>query len=225
MIAKMSLDSAKALGKNKLITKVGTRNKQVVLLVSVDNTNIQEAIEFSFGNKNIASLIYEGTEHHFSMLSSLDTKGLYICKVEQVASDVTEQDIVELLNVLPDWVTLVVDLPEDYNNMEFIYNICKSHSRVRFTGGYFFELEGCNLGICDTAILDKLGLKGDGELIRKGHCSALEVVDSDDIVITVATTKERVSTSSGSKEPKKKTLMFSELLFGKPSAFGTSGGL
>lgn len=227
MIAKINLEGAKSYPRNsRLITKVGNRNKVVVFEVSVDNTDIQEAIDFASGNKNIVSLVYEGTEQYFMMLSELNSKGVNIAKVERVSMDVDEQYIVELLKILPSWATLVVDLPEEFNNMEFICNICSKFDRVRFSGGYLFDMKGARLGICGKDVLEPLGIKCSEDLIKTGDCCALDVVDASDIEIAVATSKDKVSTSSGTKSaPKQKTMMFSDFLFGSAPAFGESSGL
>lgn len=227
MIAKTNLEGAKAYPRNsKLITKVGNRNKIVVFEVSVDNTDIREAVDFAYGNKNVVSLVYEGTEQYFMMLSELDSKGVNIAKVERVSMDVDEPYIVELLKILPAWATLIVDLPEEFNNMEFICNICSKFDRVRFTGGYLFDMQGARLGICGKDTLEPLGIKGSEDLIKTGDCCALDVVDATDIKIAVATSRDKISTSSGTKSaPKQKTLMFSEFLFGGAPAFGESSGL
>lgn len=227
MIAKINLEGAKSFPRNsKLITKVGNRNKIVVFEVSVDNTDICEAVDFACGNKNIVSLVYEGTEQYFTMLSELDSKGVNIAKIERVSLDVDEAYIAELLKVLPAWATLIVDLPEDFNNMEFVYNVCSKFDRVRFSGGYLFDMSGVRLGICGKDTLESLGIKGLDDLIKTGDCCALEVVDANDIEISVATAKDKVSTSSGTKSsPKQKTMLFSEFLCGGAPAFGESSGL
>lgn len=224
MLVKIDLDEAKAFGRNRLITKVGNKKKQVLMMINVDNTNIKDAIEFAVGNPSVSALIYEGTEQYFSLLSELDTKGVYICKVEQFGDDVSEEGINQLLEILPKWATLVVDLPEEYKNMEFICSMCEKHPRVRFSGGYLFNFKDSRLGICGDDILDKLGVKGDVGLIRSGDCCGLPVVNYGDIEISVATAKDKVSTSGEKSPAKKKTISFGEL-FGGSSSFGSVGGL
>lgn len=224
MIAKISLDEAKALGRNKLVTKVGNKKKVVVLEISVDNTNIKDAIDFAVGNNSVASLVYEGTEQHMQMVTELDTKGVHICRVEQVADDVSESDIIKLLQIIPNWASLVVDVPEDYKNMEFICNMCAKYPRVRFSGGYLFNFKECRLGICGDDILDKLGVKSDAGLIRTGMCCGLPVVCSNDIEITIATSKDKISTGGDKPAVKKKTVMFSSM-FNGASNFGSVGTL
>lgn len=224
MLAKISLYEAKAFGRNKLFTKVGNRKKAVLLEVSVDNTNIREAIEFAQGNPSVAALVYEGTEQHLQMISELDTKGTHICVVEQVADDVSEADILKFLDVLPAWASLVVDVPEDYKNMEFICDICSKHPRVRFSGGYLFNFKDCRLGICGDDLLDKLGVKPEVGLIRTGDCCGLPVVCAGDIEISIATAKDKVSSGGEKSAPKKKTVMFSSM-FNGASNFGSVGTL
>ena len=225
MVAKIGLDEAKLYGSNRLVTKVGNRNKAVLLEISVDNTNIKDAVEFACGNNSVAALVYEGTEQHMMMVSELDTKGVHICKVEQVASDVSESDILKLLNVLPKWASLVVEVPEDYKNMEFICNMCAKYPQVRFIGGYLFNFSECRLGICGDDVLDKLGVKSSGSMIRTGDCCGLPVVCAEDIEISVATSKDKISSGSGEKSaPKKKTVMFSSM-FNGASSFGSVGAL
>lgn len=225
MLVRIDLDDAKSFGRNRLITKVGNKKKQVLMMINVDNTNIKDAIDFAVGNSSVAALVYEGTEQYFSLLSELDTKGVYICKVEQFGDDVSEEGIRQLLEILPKWATLVAELPEEYKNMEFICNMCEKYPRVRFSGGYLFNFKDCKLGICGDDILEKLGVKGDVGLIRTGDCCSLPVVNFGDVEISVATAKDRVSTGSGEKSPaKKKTISFGEL-FGGSSAFGSVGSL
>ena len=224
MLAKISLDEAKAFGRNKVVTKVGNRKKVVLFEVSVDNTNIKDAIEFAVGNSSVAALVYEGTEQHLQMVSELDTKGVNICKVEQVADDVSEADIMKLLQIIPTWASLVVDVPEDYKNMEFICNMCEKYPRVRFSGGYLFNFKDCRLGICGDDTLEKLGVKPDVGLVRTGDCCSLPVVCAGDIEITIATAKDKISSGGEKSAPKKKTVMFSSM-FNGASSFGSVGTL
>lgn len=225
MLVRVDFEDAKSFGRNKLITKVGNKKKQVLLLVSVDNTNIREAVDFAVGNPSVASLVYEGTEQYFSLISELDTKGVYICKVEQVGEDVSEESIAELLQILPAWATLVVELPETYKNMEFICKMCEKYPRVRFSGGYLFNFSDARLGICGDDVLEKLNSKPDVGLIREGDCCGTPVVNFNEVEISIATAKDRVSTGSSEKSsPKKKTISFGDL-FGGNSAFGSVGSL
>ena len=224
MLAKISLDEARSYGRSRLVTKVGNKKKVVLFEVSVDNTNIKDAIDFAVGNNNVAALVYEGAEQYLQMVSELDTKGVYICKVEQVAEDVSETDIVKLLQILPDWASLVVDVPEDYKNMEFICNMCEKYPRVRFSGGYLFNFKDCKLGICGDDILEKLEVKSELGLVRTHECCGLPVVCAEDIEISVATVKDKISTGGEKSTQKKKTIMFSSM-FGGASSFGSVGSL
>ena len=224
MLAKISLYEAKAFGRNKLVTKVGNRKKAVLLMVSVDNTNIREAIDFASGNPSVASLVYEGTEQHLQMVSELDTKGVHICRVEQVADDVSEADILKFLEILPAWASLVVDVPEDYKNMEFICEMCTKYPRVRFSGGYLFNFKSSRLGICGDDIVDKLGVKPEVGLVRTGDCCSLPVVCAGDIEIAIATAKDKISSGGEKSATKKKTIMFSSM-FNGASNFGSVGSL
>lgn len=224
MIAKISLEDAKKFGRSKLITKVGNKKKVVLFEISVDNTNIKDAIEFSVGNNNVASLVYEGAEQHMQMINELDTRGVHICRVEQVADDVSETDIVKLLQVIPSWASLVVDVPEDYKNMEFICDMCNRYPRVRFSGGYLFNFKDCRLGTCGDDILSKLGVKPEEGLVRTGMCCGLPVVYSSEIEISVATGKDKVSSGSERHAVKKRTVMFSSM-FNGTSNFGSVGTL
>ena len=71
--------------------------------------------------------------------------------------DINELSIQFALNTMPDWVILAVKTPSDYSDMRFVSYISKKYKNVRFCGGKFIRLQGCNVGcICRENIPDKI---------------------------------------------------------------------
>lgn len=130
-----------------------------------------------------------------SGLLGLDTKGVYVGVPYDFGMDVTESDIENVLNELPEGVTMIIKLPEEYCNMEFVYNMSIKYNRVRFCGGDLLNIPRCNIGCCGNDVAERKGIKLKSVTLRKIGCGcALKVLDSKDVeLVTGVETKTKTA--------------------------------
>lgn len=206
-------------GKN-VTTKIGSKKHQVLFRVEVDDFSLVQAIEHSKNDKNVLMLDFAGTEN-FIKSCSVDASGKipYVGVRVEVGLNLTEQDIVNMLAVYPEWVTLVIKLPDEYKDMQFLYEMCKKYNRIRFCGGHTFNIDGCRLGCCGLDLIEKLDIKVNNvNYIHQGCSCALESFDITDVELVVSQKAERSSNTGSSKSksksstPKKSKAVFSDLL-------------
>lgn len=210
-------DIAEYKGKN-VSTKIGSKKHQVLFRLEVDDFSLLGAIEHAKNDKNVVMIDFAGTEN-FIKSCSIDTTGKipYVGVRVEVGLNLTEEDIINLLNVYPEWVTLIIKLPDEYKDMQFLYEMCQKYSRLRFCGGHTFNIDGCRLGCCGLDMVEKLDIKvNNTNYIHQGCSCALESFDITDVELVVTQKAERNSNTGSSKSksstPKKPKAVFSDLL-------------
>lgn len=191
-IVKTDLERAKEYTGKGVATMVGSKKHTVVFRVSVDDFTLEEAVSLYKRDRNIVMLDYVGTLEYLSTCSEALFDGVYVGRKIDVGSDVFQEDIEGVLSKLPQGVTLVVGLPDDYSDMEFVYNMSHKYPNVRFCGGNLFLLEGCNIGCCDSKVLSRASLKyKDIGLIRQGCGCDLQVLVGSEIELVETSKGER----------------------------------
>ena len=217
VIVRTSFDVAKQYKGKGVVTKVGNKNHNVFFKVIVDDFSIEEALQ---GNdSNIVMYDYQGTTTNPTYLG-IDSTDLYIAKSYEYGNDLSENDILEVLNEVPQGVTPIIKLPNDYKNFEFVCRMCDKYPRLRFCGGIMFCADGCRIGCCGRDILDNAGIKySDNNNIKEGCACALDIISDEGIELTVTEKKVRAERKKSSKSSsggvkKQKTKMFGDLLGG-----------
>lgn len=216
VIVKTSYDNAKQYRGKGVATKIGSKNHNVFFKAIVDDFTIEEALQNS--DSNIVMYDYQGTTTNPIYLG-IDSTDLYIAKSYEYGNDITENDIIEVLNEVPNGVTPIIKLPEDYKDFEFVCRMCDKYSRIRFCGGIMFCAEGCRIGCCGRDVLNDAGIKySDSNSIKEGCACALDIMSDEGLELVV--TEKKVKSASKSKKAsggtakKQKTKMFGDLLGG-----------
>lgn len=191
-------------GKN-ISTKVGNKKQQVLFRVEADDFSLVQAIEHSRVDKNVVMIDFAGTDNYIkSCVLSNETNVPYIGVPVEVGLNLTESDIANMLMGYPEWVTLIIKLPDEYKDIQFLTEMCHKYPRIRFCGGYTFNIDGCRVGCCGKDIVEKLDIKlGNLDYIHQGCSCAFETVSFNDIEIVATQKAERSSNTGGNKNKSK----------------------
>lgn len=221
VIANVGYDIALQYKNKQLSTKIENKKSKLYLRLLCDDFNLYESIELAKSCPSVICLEYQGmlnNEKYLALTENLVGK-VYITRVYQHGNDINESDIEGLLNENPSPVTVCIGLPEDYVNLKFVQQMCRTYPRVRFFGGSLFPISGVRLGCIGSDIM----LKHIPKFTPKDYGFATVdvcpnyAIETLEVEATDKPVKERkISTgSSSSSEPKqhkvKKTLMFADI--------------
>lgn len=218
IICKVDYSTALKYKGLNLKAKYNGKKHQVCLKVVCDDFTLQECIELAKSSPSIVMLEYQGLETNKSYLD-LKPCGVYIGKVFDLGNNFTRDDIVSIDTDTPDGVVPIIHLPDDFNNIEFIWKLSKEFNRIRFCGGYLFNIEGIKIGAVGSDILSSGNFKlNSEESIYQGIDDVIEQADISILDIETTATKSE-STKSLNKSPKsapkkKQSVSFANLLFG-----------
>ena len=125
-------------------TKYKGREKSHYIRFIVDEYSIQSALEKVRDNKWVVALDYEGDISYLNNVKykEYDKPVIVFREIEKVTEDI----IRELMKSVPFWVRVAVKTPGDFNDMRVIFNLSKKYPNIRFCGGKFLRLDGCNIG-------------------------------------------------------------------------------
>lgn len=182
VIVRTDLDRAKSFYGKGALTKYANKEQQVLFRVTVDDFNFEEALECYKNDANIVMLEYEGTDDYLENVSKEKCAGVYITKCVDVGTDVMDKDIDKIMLSIPSCIVVVIRLPQEFNDMKFIKDMCDKYSNIRFCGGTIFRLDGVRVGCCGADILHKYKIK-DKDYIKMG-CSCAIPVLSDKVELT-----------------------------------------
>lgn len=193
-----------------LSTKYNNKKQKVYLKLNCDDLTLADCLELARLSKNIVMINYQGIDTNVTYLSLTEDSGIYIGKVIDFGNNITLEDIQRIENQVPKGVVPIINLPEDYNNLEFIWRASKKFPRVRFSGGNLFAIEGVKIGQVGVDILSKFETKLDASVYSSdGRTDCVDVVDINTLEITVSAKAEKAprerKSSSGTGTQKKKT--------------------
>lgn len=189
-----------------LSAKYNNKKHKVYLKLDCDDYTLEDSINLARVSKNILMVNYQGLETNPAYLNLTQDNGIYIGRIIDFGNNITEDDIQRLISGVPSGVTPIINLPEDYKDLHFIWSISKKYPKVRFCGGNLFAIDGVKVGAIGVDILDKVEAKYDVEAYNlSGRLDALEDVDINTIEITATSKpdkapKEKKSSSSGTKK-------------------------
>ena len=214
VIVKTSFDNAKQYKGKGVYTKIGNKKHNVYFKVIVDDFSIEEALNTN--DSNIIMYDYQGMTSNPVYLGIEETNS-YIAKTYENGNNITETDIIAVINEVPNGVVPIIKLPDDYKDFEFICKMCDKYSRLRFCGGCMFCAVGCRIGCCGRDVLENAGIKfTDNNYIKEGCACALDIISDEGIELEVTERKikttERKKSSGGAK--RQKTKMFGDLFGG-----------
>lgn len=214
LIVKTSYNEAKRFEHSGVRAKVGNKKHQVYFKVYCDDTDVKDCIELYRSSGNILMLEYQGA---LESIAELDLNGIYIAKVFDFGTNITEDDVLGVSASLRDGLVGVLRVPTEYKDMEFIYNMSQKYSNIRFCGGTTFCLDGCRLGCCGRDIFEKRNVKyDDKQYFHEGCCCAAETVSDTEVELEECKVTKRVGTKSSSNNGgggKKKVALFKDLLY------------
>ena len=212
LLVKTDYETAKKYEFTGVHTKVGNKKHQVFFKVYCDDVTIDECLDLFRSSRNVIMLEYQG---NLSTLAIKDLKGVYITRVFDFGNNITEDDIRDALEQIPDEVTAIIRVPQEYSDMHFVYDISQKYANVRFCGGTMFCFDGCRIGCCGRDILDKNGIKYDkSQYMFEGCSCALETVLSDDVILEEGKAYKSSSNNSGGKKKSvKKSVQMQDLMY------------
>jgi len=216
ILVRGSVEEVKAYRGRKVCTKIGTKKHQVYFRVEVDDFSFEEAVTTLRGSSNVVMFDYSGSEPFIKgYVPNVPIEGICVGVKVPVGADMTVDEVKRLLAEYPSWVTLILQLPEGYKNMELLYNINAKFKNVRFCGGYLFRLDGCKVGCCGADVFASKGITiNDNNLIKDGCGCCMPTMAYEDVELEITTKDERQKSSNGSTLPKKpqKNTLFSSML-------------
>jgi hypothetical protein len=117
------------------------KNVNFFMRIQVDEINIEEALVKFKGNKWVAAFDYVGEP---SFLRTVDIGDRVVIVTKQVEK--IDMNVDFLVNDIDKNLRIVLNLPEDYNDMKLIFEYSAKYPNVRFTGGRLLRLDGCSIG-------------------------------------------------------------------------------
>lgn len=196
VIVKSDLNSAmKYCG--AVSAKIGGKRKRVLFEVPVDELSLPVALESAKRNRNIISLVYEGLDCDISC-EDASKEGVNITWVLPVAGNISVSDISRYVETLPKGMSLTLRFPEDFNDIDFIFELSSAFPDIRICGNTLFSFDGLRVGIVGRDILEKRGIDFDTSVyLVSGECNAIPTLFLDDVTL------EEVSAGGKSKGVRK----------------------
>lgn len=167
VVCGINLDLAKEYDRYSLSTKVEGKKHKVFFKLESGVDELQECINLASKRKDIIYVEYQGD---ITSIESVETNGVSVICSKEVGNNFTDEDIEYALSDLPSGITLVLCLPDDFNNLEMIYKLSKKYPKIRFSGGNLFRLDGLRLGNYDKSLLDTKGIKYGGFSHLTSNC-------------------------------------------------------
>lgn len=217
VIVKTDLDTAKQYCGKSVFAKIKGKKNIAYFRVPVDDFSLAEAVAHAKVNKNILMLAYTGVGFGLKTFDG-SFSGVNIGWLVPVGGNVTEEDIQGYASEAPEGVSVVLQFPSDYKNLEFMCKIMDKYPNVRVCGGCAFCFDDCRFGCCGRDILTRAGIKFDTEdYLREGCSCAVPVIEDSEVSLGVFSGKQgenKNSTKSATGAKKQKAQMFSSLLYG-----------
>ena len=203
-----------------LTTEFENKKHPLFFKLVCDDFTLEDALNLAKVSKNILMLDYRGTASSVVYQTMCKDSGVYVGRLVEFGTDVTEKDIVNLLeSEVPDGVTLIVRVPAEYNDLQFVHYICSKYNNVRFAGGQLFAINGVRLGAIGVDILAGSNIKFSAEcytmcdnidVIKEVEYGTLEITAS--VKSNSGSNKSASSKSSGrSNKGSSKTLRFASI--------------
>lgn len=186
-------------------TKVGGKRKRVLFEVATDEFSLPTALESARKNKNIISLVYEGLDCDVDC-ETASKDGVNVTWVLPVAGNISVSDIARYVETLPKGMSLTLRFPEDFCDMDFIFELSETFPEVRLCGSTLFAFDEMRVGIVGRDILTKRGIEFDTQAyLVSGECNAVPTLDINDITLeeTSAGGKSKGSHKSAKKAKSK----------------------
>ena len=175
-----SVDYSTALGYKgvNLSTKYNNKKHKVYLKLVCDDLTLLDGVELAKASKNILMVEYRGLDTNPSYMTLTQDTGVYIGRVVDFGNNITVEDIERTINDIPSGITPIINLPDDFKDIQYLWKLSKQFPRVRFSGGYLFAIDGVKIGAIGVDILSKLDIKFDeSSYLLNSTLDVLEDVD------------------------------------------------
>ena len=160
-------------------TKYKGKEKSHYIRFIVDEYSLQPALDRVRENKWVVGLDYEGD---ISFLQNIQykEKDKSVIVIREL-KDVNETTVRNIIKKIPIWVRVVIYTPEDFSDMKFIFEMSKKYPNLRFSGGKFLRLEGCNIGCITKEDIPKKVAESKIDYFTKGCSCIIKTVDIEDV--------------------------------------------
>lgn len=202
MIVKLKYEDVKG---NTLKVDVDGKETMCYMRVAVNSDNVIEAVSALKGYKNVVAFDYTGD---IQTLEGLETYNTPICV--KYTLDVVDNTIDDIMASVPETVRVIIGVPSDFCNMQVIEEYSNKYQNIRFCGGHFIRLEGCNIGCIGVEDIPRKIHANRIKLECRGCACAYENTDINDFDIVTFTNevlpvKEPKVGKVKEKEPKAPT--------------------
>ncbi len=183
-----------------LSAKYNGKKHRVYIKLRCDDTNIKDGVSFASRDKGV--LLVEYQAHQLGVVSGLEIPSNVNVVIRQdFGNNIEEAGVSAFASQAVDGMECVIHLPDDFDDIRFVYDMCMKYSNIRFLGGNLFRLDGCRLGYFDEGLLEKHGVKyKPGSLMTANAEDVIPVVPKDDIEIEVSSKQEKKSNGSTKKK-------------------------
>lgn len=224
MLVRADYDTVSKYRGRSVYTLVGSKKQKVYFVLICDDLNLAESINLAKASKNILMVEYQGLVNNEVYQNINTNQGIYIGVVRDFGCNISEEDIIGVLDEVPEGITPIFNVPVDFKDLNFVWKMCNKYSRIRFSGGTLFNINGVRLGRIGVDILESEKIKFSMDCYKLvGTLDVMEVISSDGLVfesggkVESKTPKSSTKSSSSEKKSKssggsKKTVMFSDLL-------------
>lgn len=218
IICSVDYDTALKYKGQKLSAKYEGKSNKVYLRLNSDDFTLKDCIELAKSSSNILMVNYKGLLANQTYLSLSKDVGVYVGRIIDFGNNLEEDDIERIIVDTPEGVVPVINLPNDYKDIRFLWEMSKRFPRLRFCGGQLFAIEGLKVGAIGVDILDSVGATYDPSAYAiNGRIDAIEDVDINTLKIDTKSgaekqTNTRSSASTTKKTVKKQSVSFADLL-------------
>lgn len=160
-------------------TKYKGKEKSHYIRFVVDEYSIQSALERVRDNKWVVALDYEGDISYLNNVKyDVNDKPVIIFKQ---LDEISELTIKSIMRRIPLWVRVAIKTPEDFNNMRVIFDLSKKYPNIRFCGGNFLRLGGCNVGCIGREDIPRKVAESKIDYYTKGCNCIIKTLNIEDI--------------------------------------------
>ena len=201
VIVKTDLKKYEQYANANVKADIDGKGHKVLFEIVCDEVTVRECVSAAKQNSNILFVNYQGdiTDTSYLNLNKLVTSGANVCKCCCYGCNIDESDVERALQEVPDGVSPVIELPDEYSNLEFIWRMCKKYPRVRFIGGDLLGVDGVRLGYAGYSDSQVKSFRVSPENVESDNdYMGLDFKNIDDVELSV------VSVNAVKAQPKQK---------------------
>lgn len=207
VVCSVDYEIAKGYEGKNLIAKVENKKQQVFLKLTCSENDLESSLALARNSKNIVMVEYQGLPDS-QVFQDIKTGGVYVGVVKDAGADIDFPDVEEMLDGIPEGVTLIIRLPSGYCSLGKLWELTKSYPHVRFCGGLLFDVDGVNVGMVGLDVLDKFkGKYDESSYILDGSDDCVPDLDIFDLQVETTAAPITVKKGGNSNTVKKKPVV------------------